>query len=614
MTRTSGTFGRSRWNRFISWLHIWTSSIRYKWMLLLFLFSLTPLLAMGFISYSISKSAINHKVTEYSEQLLKQTAENIDTRLGIYKDMMMQVVNNNEIVSMLRTLDSTQGAPYDLDSLTLTTKLSTIIAINQDFQSISFISPKHYIKGIYRWGDRSNEKVAPFLQTLEDGSNFRWFPTRLGTYVDSLNSQSVHVFSLAKQIYKTTDDSPIGIVAVLDIREDVLKEIGAKTTKSNIDIQSFVIDGNGQIISYPDSRFLGSSVKTVLGENGYTQIARSPLEESGFPLENDGQRLIVNYKKLHTNDWTVVNVISESSLYKDSNRLLQIIMIIAAICILFSILTAMFLANSISRPILNMIRMMRQVMSGDLSVRFKAKPRNDEFDILGENFNYMVTRIDELLKTVYEEQNHKRVAELKALQAQINPHFLYNTLDIIKWTALLQKANHAAEMVSLLSRLLRISLGKGEETVTVEEEIEHVQCYLGIQRFRFNFHIETFIHLDEGVHRLRTPKLILQPIVENAILHAFTDRETGGVIHISCTHHPGAGIRFEVADNGRGMEQTDVRGYNMNRESSGEKTGGIGLANVDERIKLICGKQYGIDIISEPGAGTRIGIRLPYME
>ncbi|MFD0698962.1 sensor histidine kinase [Paenibacillus sp. GCM10027628] len=600
--------------RITPWLNIWTSSIRYKWMLLLFLFSLTPLLALGFISFSISKSTINNKVTEYSEQLLKQTADNIDTRLGIYKDMMMQVVNNNEIVSMLRALDRTDESQYDLDSLSLTTKLSTIIAINQDFQSISFLSQKHYIKGIYRWSDRSSDKVSPFLRTLDDGSNFRWFSTRLGTYVDSVNTQNVPVFSLAKQIYKTSDDSPVGLVAVLDIREDVLKEIGMNTTKSNLDIQSFVIDGNGQIISYPDNQFLGKSVKQVLGENGYNQIFQSSSEELGFPLEHDGHRLIVNYKKLHTNDWIVVNVISEMALYKDSNRLLQIIMIIAVICIVFSILTAMLLANSISNPILKMIRLMRQVMSGDLSVRFRAKRRHDEFDILGENFNYMVARIDELLKTVYEEQNHKRVAELKALQAQINPHFLYNTLDIIKWTALLQRANNAAEMVSLLSRLLRISLGKGEETVTVEEEIEHVQCYLGIQKFRFNFNIETFVHIDEDVRALKTPKLILQPIVENAILHAFTDGDAVGEIRITCTLHPEGGIQFEVADNGRGMEPDVVRNLNDHHAQSGEKMGGIGLANVDERIKLICGKPYGIDIQSEPGAGTRIGIRLPFME
>ncbi|CAH1199480.1 hypothetical protein PAECIP111891_01274 [Paenibacillus allorhizoplanae] len=613
MTQASEVATRQRHKRIPSWMYTWTSSIRYKWMLLLFLFSLTPLLALGFISYSISKSTINNKVTEYSEQLLKQTAENIDTRLGIYKDMMMQVVNNNDIVTMLRTLDRTDPAQYDLDSLSLTTKLSTIIAINQDIQSISFLSPQHFIKGIYRWNDRSLDKVSPFLQTLEDGSNFRWFSTRLGTYVDSLNTQNVHVFSLAKQIYKMSDDSPVGIIAVLDIREDVLKEIGARTTKSNMDIESFVIDGSGHIISYPDSRVLGKSVKEVLGEDGYSEMFRSTTDESVFPLKYQGERLIVNYKKLHTNDWIVVNVISEASLYKDSNRLLQIILVIAFICILFSILTAILLANSISKPILKMIRLMRQVMSGDLTVRFKAKRRNDEFDILGENFNYMVTRIDGLLETVYEEQNHKRVAELKALQAQINPHFLYNTLDIIKWTALLQKANHAAEMVSLLSRLLRISLGKGEETVTIEEEIEHVQCYLGIQKFRFNFNIETFVHLDEEVRTYRTPKLILQPIVENAILHAFTDRETGE-IHIRCGIHPEGGIRFEVVDNGRGMDASLVQSLNRYEVPSVDKVSGIGLANVDERIKLICGKSYGLDIQSELGAGTHIRIRLPEMK
>lgn len=594
---------------------IWPSSVRYKWMLLLFLFSLTPLLAMGFISFSISKSTINNKVTEYSEQLLKQTADNIDTRLGIYKDMMMQVVNNNEIVSMLRTLDRMDTAQYDLDSLSLTTKLSTIIAINQDFQSISFLSEKHYIKGIYRWSDRSKGIVSPFLKTLEDGSNFRWFPTRLGTYVDSLNSQSVHVFSLAKQIYKTSDDSPVGIIAVLDIREDVLKEIVSKVTKNSSDLQSFIINGSGQIISYPDNQFIGKQVQEVLGEQGSTQLLQSSEEAHGFPLKHAGQKWIVNYKKLHTNDWMVVNVISESALYKDSNSMLQIIIVIALICIGFSILTAMFLANSISNPILKMIRLMRQVMSGDLSVRFKAKRRKDEFDIWGENFNYMVTRLDELLKAVYEEQNHKRIAELKALQAQINPHFLYNTLDIIKWTALLQKANNAAEMVSLLSRLLRISLGKGEETVTVEEEIEHVQCYLGIQKFRFNFDIQTYFHIDEDVRSLKTPKLILQPIVENAILHAFTDRELGGEIHIRCSLHPEGGIRFVVADNGRGMDPGLVKSLQGPfQATSADKMGGIGLANVDERIKLICGKPYGIDIQSVIDSGTSIGIWLPVIE
>lgn len=175
-----------------------------------------------------------------------------------------------------------------------------------------------------------------------------------------------------------------------------------------------------------------------------------------------GDSLIVNAKKLHTNDWVVVNVISKAALYQDSNRLLQIFIFVGLLCIVFSVIAALVLANSITNPILKMIRLMRQVMSGELSVRYKAKSRHDEIDILGDNFNAMVVQIDGLLKAVYLEQDRKRMAELKALQAQINPHFLYNTLDIIKWTALIQKANNAAEMVSLLSRLLRISLGRGK--------------------------------------------------------------------------------------------------------------------------------------------------------
>lgn len=599
--------------RLISWIKIMKSSMRYKWMLLLVLFSLTPLVVMGIISFSISKSTINHKVTEYSEHLLYQTADNLDTRLGVYKDMMMQVLNNNEIVGMLRTLDRTDKASYDVDSLSLTTKLSTIVAINQDVQSISFVSGSHYIKGIYRWNKRTPAEVEPFLQTLEGGSSFRWYPTRYGTYVDSLNSQSTHVFSVAKQLYKISDDSPLGIVAVLDIREDVIKELVSKAVSNNRDLQSFVMDGRGMLVSYPDSELIGRSVTEVLGVAGYEKLIGSGPEETRFPLTYKGDSLIVNAKKLHTNDWVVVNVISKAALYQDSNRLLQIFIFVGLLCIVFSVIAALVLANSITNPILKMIRLMRQVMSGELSVRYKAKSRHDEIDILGDNFNYMVVRIDELLKAVYLEQDQKRMAELKALQAQINPHFLYNTLDIIKWTALIQKANNAAEMVSLLSRLLRISLGKGEETVTVEEEIEHVQCYLGIQKFRFNFNIETVVEMDDEVRHLRTPKLILQPIVENAIIHALGDRESGGRIRISCSKAPGNLVWFEVADNGKGIDPALARSLLAGQAPEEEKSGGIGLANVDERIKLICGKMYGIEIHSEPGTGTSIRIKLPLM-
>ncbi|GIP30151.1 sensor histidine kinase [Paenibacillus sp. J23TS9] len=613
MTHQPGKSFRTAWVRLRSWVNIWKSSIRYKWMLLLFLFSLTPLVVMGIISFSISKSTINDKVTEYSEHLLSQTADNLDTRLGIYKDMMMQVLNNNEIVNMLRVLDQSDPARYDVDSLSLTTKLSTIVAINQDVQSISFVSQKHYIKGIYRWSKRTPVEVGPFLKPLEDGSNFRWYPTRYGTYVDSLNSQSAHVFSLAKQLYKTSDDSPLGIIAVLDIREEVLKELVSKAVSNNRDLQSFIVDGQGRLVSYADNKLIGQSVTEVLGTDGYDRILHSDGGEQRFPLSYQGNNLIVNVKRLHSNDWMVVNVISKSALYQDSNRLLQIILIIALICIVFSIITAMVLANSITNPILKMIRLMRQVMSGELTVRYKAKHRHDEFDILGNNFNFMVTRIDELLNAVYVEQNQKRVAELKALQAQINPHFLYNTLDIIKWTALIQKANNAAEMVSLLSRLLRISLGKGEETVTVEEEMEHVKCYLGIQKFRFNFNIETEVDMDDEVRLLRTPKLILQPVVENAIMHAFGELETGGEIRIRCFKVPGEGIRFEISDNGKGMDPGFARSLLTEQTADGEKSGGIGLANVDERIKLICGKMYGLEIQSEPGTGTTIRIRIPMM-
>src|SRR5690606_32371236 len=222
--------------------------------------------------------------------------------------------------------------------------------------------------------------------------------------------------------------------------------------------------------------------------------------EDSFVAQYKGKEVMVNYLKLQTNDWKVVHVIERSSLYEDSDRVIQVIVIIMAAGIVFSIITAYGMASSVSSPLRKIVRAMNQVHIGNLSARINLdNNRTDEIGSLQHHFNEMVAKIEELLEAVYQEQNNKRVAEIKALEAQINPHFLYNTLDAIKWTALLQKANNAAEMARLLSRLLHISIGKGSDTVLIQEEIEHVECYLGIQSLRTAGKIEVQYHIADEV-------------------------------------------------------------------------------------------------------------------
>ncbi len=574
-------------------------SIKYRLMFLLIVFSLTTIGVLGISSYSVSKKAIDNRVLEYSRQLIKQTGENIDLKLSVYQDFMMTVLSNPDILKKLKEVDKIETNQQFVDDLSLTTKLAYFLSVSQEFKTISFISKKHYIKGISRWDDKSMDNVSVFYtRTINAGNHFSWFPTRICYFYESARSGKENVFSLTKQVVDINDGSSMDMVAVIDIREGVLSDICSKNSSGNMSIESFIVDDGGMILSHPDKSYLFKNIGMYLDERDVGEILRPDKQDESIETVYNNRGVLINYHKLKSNNWKIINIINKDSLYKESNQAIKIIMLIALLSIFLSIITAYFITQTISNPLSVMARTMRQVVAGDLSVRIKEtenKRSYDEITILQESFNYMISKIEDLINKVYEEQNNKRVAEIKALEAQINPHFLYNTLDTIKWTALIQKANNAAEMASMLSRLLHISLGSGRETILVQEEIEHVQCYIGIQKFRFNFNFEVKYNIDEKTKRLRTPKLILQPIVENAILHGLAEVYEGGIITINCFIVEGM-LKFEIIDNGCGFDMSEADVLKESKHKSAERFSGIGIANVDERIKLICGQQFGIEI------------------
>jgi len=589
------------------------SSITYKWMLLLITITIIPLLILGTVSYSITKDAIDKKVADASKQLISQTVDNIDISFSGYKDMVMQLITSPEIMPLLQRLQNRDESV--VENLSLTSKLAYYTAVSPEFKSVSFMTESMYIKGIFRWDDQEDYKNDFYNQTITAGNDFVWFPTRLGLYSDTADSHKEMVFSVSKQVFNIHDGRQLHMAVVLDIREEMLSDILKKNTRSELGTESFLIDKNGNIISHADKSMLLTSIDEWFEGNGSTSLTSGETEDS-FVAHYKGKEVMVNYLKLQTNDWKVVHVVERSSLYKDSDRVIQVIVIIMLAGIIFSVVTAYAMASSVSSPLKKMVRAMNQVHIGNLSARIdQDHNRIDEIGSLQHHFNDMVAKIEELLEVVYQEQNNKRIAEVKALEAQINPHFLYNTLDAIKWTALFQKANNAAEMARLLSRLLHISIGKGSDTVLVQEEIEHVECYLGIQSLRAAGKIDVHYDIADEVKLYRTPKVILQPIVENAIMHGFADQTEGGMISIRCREE-GNCLLFEITDNGHGFEQAVHSPVDSFSDELPRGTSflGVGLSNVSERIKLICGQEYGLSITSRPGEGTAVVITLPIMK
>jgi two-component system sensor histidine kinase YesM len=238
----------------------------------------------------------------------------------------------------------------------------------------------------------------------------------------------------------------------------------------------------------------------------------------------------------------------------------------------------------------------------------------DEITELGMSFNIMIGKIRVLLDSKIKEQENLKKAELRALQAQINPHFLYNTLDTIIWMAESQKTDQIIAIVSALSSFFRISLSKGRDWITIGEEIERTRSYLTIQRMRYRDVMDFKIEVDEGVSSYTILKLILQPLVENAIYHGIKNKRQGGTIVVRARPKNENEVQLEVEDNGIGFTPEKLARLQAELEDdSGDirLESGFGIGNVNKRIRLYYGKQYGISIISEYHTGSLVTLVIP---
>ena len=276
---------------------------------------------------------------------------------------------------------------------------------------------------------------------------------------------------------------------------------------------------------------------------------------------------------------------------------------------MFVVLLVCYLISArILKPIKLLQRVMKNVEKGEFDIIAEEKGEN-EVKNLSRTFNIMIRRIKQLMEQNLKEQEEKRRYELNALQAQINPHFLYNTLDSIVWLAENDENKEVVKMVTALANLFRISISKGNELITIKDEIEHARNYLVIQKIRYADKFDFDIQVQEDIFDNLTQKLILQPIIENAIYHGIKKMLDYGSILIKGSIVDSK-ICIEVIDNGVGMSQETANAL-LTKVSNVKNTHGIGVRNVSERIKLCFGQEYGLEILSELDEGTRVIIWIP---
>ena len=303
-------------------------------------------------------------------------------------------------------------------------------------------------------------------------------------------------------------------------------------------------------------------------------------------------------------NWHVMSLASHEYVMEEVNNSRNVLLIYAVILAFVSFLFTSAVFQSIYDPLSKILNSMRKLDQNHIENHMVIDEGNDELHELSTNFNNLLSWVKDLLNRVEMEQEKKRETQIQLLQAQINPHFLFNTLNTLNYLALINNDKPVSEGISALSKLLRNTIVDRNEYVDVEEEIENLKNYIIIQKLRYGDLFETVYHIDEDVKQCRIMKFLLQPIVENSILHAFEEDRENQMLYINASHRDSY-LEIEIADNGKGFETSE--------SISKTRLSGIGIHNIEERIKLMYGDKFSMQIQSEVGTGTITTLRLPYI-
>ncbi len=369
------------------------------------------------------------------------------------------------------------------------------------------------------------------------------------------------------------------------------------------DASLFLVDSSGLIAYHSDPSMIGTSFSAL-----YPSLGTVPPERAVI-VSARGRSLVLFEG---TSGWLIGQEVSNLALGIRTRTLLFICLLVLSVSLCFTAILAVFLSSRLTRPLRRILDKMRGISSGDFS-RAVLIEGSDELGLLGRGINTMAEDIRQLLDRLLAEESQKRKLELSMLQYQINPHFLYNTLNTLRWIAILQKADGLRDAITALGRLLRNALGDTAQQVTVRDELALLQDYVLIQKLRYKERFDVVYRIDsEEALDCLIPKLTLQPLVENAFFHGIERKKNAGLVTISVRAHPDR-VEIAVEDDGAGMTEQEVRTVLSSPRGGADGQGfsHIGIGNVDERIRLTFGTGYGISIKSEPERFTRVTVTIP---
>lgn len=574
-------------------------SLRTRMLLSNIVVALIPFLMFSIVSGSIFLDHAQKTAEEHSVQLIHQVSNSMD----VYVETIEKMVNYIQLElqdTPFFTMESEGASGWDSETAYIRSVLENVANSHREVAGI-FIATKEdlYVStGMSRISRDPFQNERWYREAAENPEEIQLISVVTGRNIVTNRSYSIDdVFSLAKAVQDPETGEVLGVI-LLDIRHDIIQSsINGVTIGEKGFV--FVMDQEDNIVYTPVNGI-------VYRVNPKWVKAMEPMS-----VQIQGGSYQIRSELSPYTGWRTVGVFSMDEVMSSVNTIVYILFTCVIISLVLVVIVSFKFSRTLTNPIFKLKRLMKQAESGDLTVRFNFQ-HNDEIGELGQSFNHMIARIDQLIQMVYVEQENKRTAEMKSLQEQIKPHFLYNTLDTISWMARDYDAEDIVRLVDALTNMFRIGLSHGKDIITVKEEITHVSNYLYIQKIRYKDKLNYVIHVDESLYAIEVPKLILQPLVENAIYHGVKAKRGGGTITITGVPE-GENLVFTVQDNGAGMPQEKVEELNrrMSERSVLDEQKSFGLFYIRERIQLCYGTGYGVHVESALGEGTRVTITLP---
>lgn len=570
------------------------------------IFAMVSMLLLGavaivtVISMNYTRTSVFDNSSLYTQTIIQQMNQNIDSYID-YMENISYLVSSNEDVQAYLFGDE----PDPESRVRILNQFKTILDSRSDILNLGII------------GENGRMLINDALRLTNpdfDIHTQEWYTNALNgsasSYLSSSHVQHIisgerpWVITLSRGIRNKS--SEVGNqkegVFFIDLNYSAISELCNQSMVGNQGY-AFILDAEGNIVYHPQQQQLYNELQT---EN--ISLIMGTDQDTVLFGKGSGEKLY-SISRSEKTGWTVVNCVRVEELLRKSNKAQSLYVLVAMGLMIVALFFSRFISRSITQPIQQLCDSMERVQEGDFSVSDIVVESQNEIGSLTKSFNVMTHRIQELMEQNIREQEAKRKSELKALQSQINPHFLYNTLDSIIWMAEGKKNEEVVLMTASLARLLRQSISNEDEVVSIGQEVEYARGYLTIQKMRYKDKMEFQIEVDPSILHIPLIKLVLQPVIENAIYHGLKYKESKGLLLVKGFMKNDNAV-LQVIDNGVGMDE-ETLAHIYERHKVNYQSNGVGVYNVQKRLQLYYGNEYGITYESKKGEGTTATITIP---